>query len=152
MPRWVCAALLLVFLVGCSSSAGRPSETADTPNTANVVFNLGNSPEEACPNREELVTTGPSDEAILRSLVPQMAAEMYNQEGYEEYTISRVAMAAQSGVHGEMITTWCGPEVANSSWVVGLTFPRMAPSASMSGGIFMLSKTKAGWEVWYRYR
>lgn len=137
------ALLLLVHLAGCGAEPAAPDS---------VFYTLGTGmPQEYCPAVADLVRTDQDDAENLRKLAPAIIREIYSSPGYEEYTDLTVAMAADAGLHGEMVKNWCGEKVAASSWVVKMTFPRNAPSASMSAGQFMVSKTRKGWQVWYRY-
>lgn len=149
--KYLVPVLLMALLVGCGTKRETLSESP-RPAPAESFFITGtDSPQPKCPNMADLVATDPSDEPKLRALVPQMVKALYTEPGQEEYTNVNVRLAGQAGVYGEMIENWCGAQVAQSSWVVGLTFPKLAPSASMSGGQFMVSKTRNGWQVWFRY-
>lgn len=169
--RWFIPALLVVLLVGCATKqatappssqpstqspsqgeGAQPSSTGSSPGAEDpVFFTNANSPQPICPDVADLVQTVQTDEPALRSLAPKMIKELYTSPGYEEYTNLKVALASQAGLHGEMVKKWCGAAVAESTWVVKMTFPKNAPSASMSGGQFMVSKTRKGWQVWFRY-
>ena len=164
MLRWrrfyhaVCLALILVLASACASAGGQPGKqeappkkTADETPEETVFFTVKGSPDKSCPDVADLVRTDASDAPKLLALVPKIVRELYTDPRHEEYTNVKAALGADAGVYGEMVANWCGPAVAASTWVVQLTFPKMAPSASMSAGQFMVSKTRKGWQVWYRY-
>lgn len=161
--------LVLTLVVGCTAKAitapieqiptpatttiSAPSPNSDTTTLADSFFVTLTSgpPTESCPDVETLVHTDKTDEPRLLALAPEMIKELYTDPGYDEFTDLDVKQAADADVYGEMIKNWCGAKVADSSWVVRITFPKKAPSASLSAGQFMVSKTRKGWQVWFRY-
>lgn len=140
--RFLLALLVAALLVGHA-----PDQTTDPGFTITV----DPTKQPNCPNVEQLAATGPGDKEGLVALLPAIMPLLYREPDQQRYEIARVEQAANAGVYGEMIANWCGPEVAASSWVVMVTFPQLAPSASLSQGQFFLSRTKTGWNIWYRY-
>jgi hypothetical protein len=104
-----------------------------------------------CPNATSLAKTDQFDREKLVSLLPKIIPAVYSEPGHDEYSVQGVEMAARAGEYGKMAATWCGPDVANSTWVVFLCFPKFLPSASASAGQLFVAKTNGGWEVWARY-
>jgi hypothetical protein len=132
--------------------AGQASNTSlDAIADSYYISATNTPPQEQCPDIGTLVHTDQTDAPKLLRLAPNMIKELYTQPGYDEFTNLNANLAAEAGLHGAMVTTWCGATVAESTWVVKMTFPKNAPSASMSAGQFMVSKTRKGWQVWFRY-
>lgn len=142
--------VLLIVATGCRATDSHPAQ-ATNESLDTVFFTFTGNPQPICPDAATLLPTDQSDQSHLQSLVPQMVRQLYTGPGSEEYSNVDVAQAADAGLHGQMVETWCGPEVAKSTWVVKLRFPKNAPSASMSAGQFMVAKTRKGWQVWYQY-
>jgi len=84
--------------------------------------------------------------ATVRAAVPQIYTNI-NTAGYR---ITSAAPAGGSG-YGAIPAGMCGALVGARTYVVQLSFPAMAPSASLSQGQLFVSRFGQGWQVWYRY-
>lgn len=129
-----------------------PSETQGKDSKSNnsfVITDDGDFPNS--PDVTALVPTDQADQKELEVLLPEIIPRLYTEPGYEKYEGVHLEMAADAGIFGEMVKNWAGPEVAKSTWVVGLRFPAFDPSNSAGAGKFFVTKTRDGWEIWQRY-
>lgn len=117
-------------------------------------FTITASPDQFpnCPDPQRLFPTDSRDRDEIMALLPEIIPLLYRAPQHRHYEVGRVERAADAGIRGEHVTVWCSPEVAASTWVVGLTFPDFAPSASLSSGLFYVAKEQNRWNVWYRYK
>ncbi|MGE5590359.1 MAG: hypothetical protein ACM3ZA_07055 [Bacillota bacterium] len=139
--HWVALAAALVLALGIG--AYRYSSTA----LAERTTYLGpNTPDPAAvkPLRSD-------DQAKLEALLPTMIPLHYQGPDFEGFEVVKVQTAAEAGVYGEMVENMAGAQVAKSTFVVQLHFPKLEPSASMSQGQLFITRTKQGWDVWFRY-
>jgi len=91
------------------------------------------------------------DAARLQALLPEMIPLHYQGPEHEGFEVVKVQTAAEAGVYGEMVENMSGARVAASTFVVQLHFPRLEPSASMLQGQLFMTRTRQGWNVWFRY-
>lgn len=166
--KWLVPLVLIAFVIAIwsvvgpkppASDAGAKSPGSDVgpkpPGSAQsfvITATTATATTMNCPDGKTLLQPSQSDREQLIALVPKIVEQLYTDPGHQGYTIGEVRLAPEAGVRGEMVAHWCGPEVASRTWLVGLTFPNLAPSASLSSGLFWVSRTEQGWNVWYRYR
>lgn len=140
--RWSIVVVATAFLIGITTLGFPLVVTAEPINSSGVQ----------CPGVSTLTPTSPSDEKILRSLLPTIIRQQYPDPlYYEKYEVTSLQQAAEAGVYGKMATRFCGEEVAKHTWVVQLFFSKLLPSDSLSQGQLFIAKTKRDWHPWFRY-
>jgi photosystem II stability/assembly factor-like uncharacterized protein len=87
--------------------------------------------------------------AAARTAVPLL----YRGVDTSGYQVRAAAPAAASSVAGwgAIAGSLCGSLTRSRTYVVELYFPAMEPSASLSQGQLFVSRSAAGWQVWYQY-
>jgi hypothetical protein len=83
--------------------------------------------------------------AIAR--VRAAVAKIYTNINTNGYRVTSAAPAGGGGF-GAIPAGMCGPLVGSRTYVVQLSFPAMAPSASLSQGQLFVSRFTQGWQVW----
>ncbi|MBX6351213.1 MAG: hypothetical protein IRZ11_06870 [Clostridia bacterium] len=147
-PRraWVWAALSAAAAL--VAAAGLYAALAPEPKAlANEVRSLG----AACPDPASLLPPDEGDEARLRAVLDRIVAAHYQGSEYAGYEVTKLSPAPETMVYGDMVANFCGEAVEASTWVLQLHFPALEPSASLSQGQLFVTKTKDGWDVWFRY-
>lgn len=140
--HWYVVVVATAFVMGTTTLGLPLFVTAEPINSSGIQ----------CPGVSTLMPTSPSDEKILRSLLPKIVRQQYPDPlYYEKYEITSIQQAAEAGVYGKMAANFCGKEIAQSTWVVQLFFPELQPSASLSQGQLFITKTKRDWHPWFRY-
>lgn len=142
----------IVLLVdrALAASANDEQPAAAEPDRLVITAKPGDFPN--CPDPKRLAKPDPTDGDRLTALLPEIIPLLYTGPEQRNYKVSRVQMAADAGVRGEHVKVWCGPEAFAGAWVVGLTFPDLGWSASLSSGLFYVAKEQNQWNVWYRYK
>jgi len=84
---------------------------------------------------------------------------LYPQSQYRRFRITALSALAPGtftppgvSVYRGIAAHRCGARTAARSWVVFLTFPALATSASLSQGVAFAARTPRGWTLWYRFR
>jgi hypothetical protein len=62
---------------------------------------------------------------------------------------TRAAVANVAGTRGRQVRRECARRAQRRTVVVGLEFPRMLPSASLSQGTLFISRLGRGYQVWH---
>lgn len=141
LSRWMALAAALVVALGIGAYRYSSVALAERTNY------LG----QATPDPTQLRPLKTGDAAKLQALLPEMIPLHYQGPEYEGFEVVKVQTAAEAGVYGEMVENMAGAKVAASTFVVQLHFPRLEPSASMSQGQLFITRTRQGWDVWFRY-
>lgn len=109
----------------------------------------------SCPQALE---PGPRAPEGVLAAVRRDVPGTYRGAEYRGYRVTGLAPLARGAfrprgvdVYAGIAAQRCGRRVAERSWVVFLTFPRIR-SASLSQGVAYFARTPRGWRLWYRYR
>jgi hypothetical protein len=99
-----------------------------------------------CPKSPQSISTGMRGQAFE-------AVVSYNQQRDPRFSRStlrrdRVTLASTDGERGGEVTTACGPFTAARTFVVYTTRTDLLPSASLSQGVYFVSRTDGGLAVW----
>ena len=84
---------------------------------------------------------------------------LYPQSQYRRFRITALSSLAPGtftppgvSVYRGIAAHRCGTRTAARSWVVFLTFPGLATSASLSQGVAFAARTPSGCSLWYLFR
>lgn len=105
-----------------------------------------------CPAQQSVLPATAGDARKLRSLMNRIVAERYPDPQHRQYVLTSLTLGPEGSGYGQVAAHFCGRAVANSTWVAQLEFPKYLPSASLSEGQLFITKTRQGWDVWFRYR
>jgi len=136
--------------VGTNPGAGAPTSTAQggaAPSPAPGQHTPGSY----CPSETPLDPgAGARDAAIAaaEAAVPQRYPPHVDVAGFQ---VAKAYPADASSGYGAIAYGLCGATVGQRTWVVELSFPKMAPSADLSAGQLFLSRFPDGWKVWFQY-
>jgi len=150
--------LTLTALAACARAvtpAGAPtgpSPTAATPSAQGSSSTVvPASPDSRCPTETPL-DPGPdakvSATAAAVAAVPQRYPPRIDTTGFQ---VTDAYPADPSSGFGAIAYGLCGTAVGQRTWVVELSFPKMAPSVNLSAGQLFLSRFADGWKVWFQY-
>ncbi len=109
------------------------------------------TPDSHCPSETPLDPgVGARDAAIAaaEAAVPQRYPPHIDVAGFR---VTDAYAADPSSGYGTIAYGLCGAIVGQRTWVVELSFPRMAPSVDLSAGQLFLSRFPDGWKVWFQY-
>jgi hypothetical protein len=109
------------------------------------------TPDSHCPSETPLDPgAGAKDAAVAaaEAAVPQRYPTHIDIAGFR---VTDAYPADPSSGYGSIAYGLCGATVGQRTWVVELSFPRMAPSVDLSAGQLFLSRFPAGWKVWFQY-
>lgn len=111
-----------------------------------------------CPATEMLAKSKDDNkEAILQKL-NELIPDAYPYNVYNEWIIKEaLPLRSLIGVpfddaYYRMAQKLCNKKVADYSWLVKVQFPKLLPSTSASGVMFIVKTKDKGWHVWYTYR
>lgn len=99
-----------------------------------------------CPKSPQPITNGMRDQAF-------QAVVSYNQQRDSQFQTStlrrdQVTIASADSSRGSEVTTNCGPFTSARTFVVYTTRTDLLPSASLSQGVYFVSRTNGTLEVW----
>jgi hypothetical protein len=86
--------------------------------------------------------------AAAVAAVPQRYRPHIDTTGFQ---VTNAYPADPSAGFGAIAYGLCGAAIGQRTWVVELSFPKMAPSVSLSEGQLFLSRFTDGWKVWFQY-
>ena len=164
-PSLSLVALALVALAACArgnppQSVGTKTGTGAPTSTAQGGLQGGPGPSAApgprtpdshCPGETPLDPgAGARDAAIAaaEAAVPQRYPPHIDVAGFR---VADAYPADPSSGYGTIAYGLCGAIVGQRTWVVELSFPKMAPSVDLSAGQLFLSRFPDGWKVWFQY-
>jgi hypothetical protein len=105
-----------------------------------------------CPS-QPLLAPGPDARSAARAAAVAAIPRLYGPTQRNNYIIGTVTSAA--ALPDDRVTAipfgMCGSTVGSRTWVVEMTFPDEAPSASLSSGQLFLGRFSNGWRVWFQY-
>jgi hypothetical protein len=136
--------------VGTNAGADAPTSTAQGGPAASSAPGP-RTPDSHCPSETPLDPgAGARDAAIAaaEAAVPQRYPPHIDVAGFR---VTDAYPADQSSGYGSIAYGLCGAIVGQRTWVVELSFPRMAPSVDLSAGQLFLSRFPDGWKVWFQY-
>ncbi|MBX6349995.1 MAG: hypothetical protein IRZ11_00605 [Clostridia bacterium] len=154
--RWrVAAAVAAIGAAGLLGACQGLVSQGDLPLV--VTYTPGIEPWDACPRADRLATTGSRDhDEIARQLpkaiaaVRELESEFVSSESmFNTFKVVRLEQAGEAGVWGQFVVTWCGADVAHSTWVVFVQYPNAAPSNSLMGEEMFVTKERDRWNLWY---
>ena len=160
-PLLSLTALALVALAACAR--GNPPQGVGTnpggvAPTSTAQSGPGSSPapgpatpDSHCPSETPLDPgAGARDAAVAaaEAAVPQRYPPHIDIAGF---AVTDAYPADPSSGYGSIAYGLCGATVGQRTWVVELSFPRMAPSVDLSAGQLFLSRFPDGWKVWFQY-
>ena len=158
-------ALALLALAACArgypppgvvtnQGAGAPTSTAEGEPQGGQGPSAApgpRTPDSHCPSETPLDPgAGARDAAIAaaEAAVPQRYPPHIDVAGFR---VTDAYAADPSSGYGSIAYGLCGTTVGQRTWVVELSFPRMAPSVDLSAGQLFLSRFPDGWKVWFQY-
>ncbi len=158
-------ALALLALAACArgypppgvvtnQGAGAPTSTAEGEPQGGQGPSAAPGPrtrDSHCPSETPLDPgAGARDAAIAaaEAAVPQRYPPHIDVAGFR---VTDAYAADPSSGYGTIAYGLCGAIVGQRTWVVELSFPRMAPSVDLSAGQLFLSRFPDGWKVWFQY-
>jgi hypothetical protein len=105
-----------------------------------------------CPS-QPLLLPGPDARSTARAAAVAAIPRLYGPKQRGNYSIGTVTPAAAlpAGRVTAIPFGMCGSAVGSRTWVVEMTFPDEAPSASLSSGQLFLGRFSNGWRVWFQY-
>jgi hypothetical protein len=140
--------------VGTNSGGAAPTSTAQSGLQSGPVASPvtgPRTPDRHCPSETPLDPgAGAKDAAIAaaQAAVPQRYPPHIDIGGFQ---VTDAYPADPSSGYGSIAYGLCGATVGQRTWVVELSFPRMAPSVDLSAGQLFLSRFPDGWKVWFQY-
>ncbi|MCM3598152.1 hypothetical protein M4D55_20530 [Metabacillus idriensis] len=111
-----------------------------------------------CPDTETLVKSTDSNKEELLNKLNELIPVAYPFDIYNEWIIKEaLPLRSLIGVpyddaYYKMAQKLCNKKVADYSWLVKVQFPKLLPSTSASGVMFIVNTKDKGWYVWYTYR
>jgi hypothetical protein len=133
-----------------TNPGGAPTSTARGGPTASPAPGP-RTPGSYCPSDTPLEPgAGARDAAIAaaEAAVPQRYPPHIDVAGFR---VTDAYPADPSSGYGSIAYGLCGAIVGQRTWVVELSFPKMAPSVDLSAGQLFLSRFPDGWKVWFQY-
>jgi len=144
--------------VGTNPGGAAPTSTAESgpgtppaPGPGSSPASGPGTPDSHCPSETPLDPgAGAKDAAVA-------AAEAAVRQRYPPhidiggFRVTDAYPADPSSGYGSIAYGLCGATVGQRTWVVELSFPRMAPSVDLSAGQLFLSRFPDGWKVWFQY-
>jgi hypothetical protein len=105
-----------------------------------------------CPS-QPLLPPGPDARSGARAAAVAAIPRLYGPKQRGNYSIGTVTPAASlpAGRVTAIPFGMCGSAIGSRTWVVEMTFPDEAPSASLSSGQLFLGRFNNGWHVWFQY-
>ena len=125
---------------GPSASGSGPSGRVGPP-----------TPGSPCPSQTPLEPGAGAREAAVaaaEAAVPKRYPPHIDITGFK---VADAYAADPSSGYGSIAYGLCGAAVGQRTWVVELSFPKMAPSVDLSAGQLFLSRFPDGWKVWFQY-
>jgi hypothetical protein len=104
-----------------------------------------------CPT-ETLLDAGPDARAAATAAAVAAVAQRYPPHvDIAGFQVTNAYPADPSSGYGAIAYGLCGASVGERTWVVELSFPKMAPSVDLAAGQLFLSRFADGWKVWFQY-
>jgi hypothetical protein len=136
--------------VGTNPGAAAPTSTAQGGPAASSAAGP-RTPDSHCPSETPLdpgAGAGNAAMAAAEAAVPQRYPPHIDVAGFR---VTDAYPADPSSGYGSIAYGLCGAIVGQRTWVVELSFPKMAPSVDLSAGQLFLSRFPDGWKVWFQY-
>jgi hypothetical protein len=141
--------------VGTNPSAGAPAPSGPTSGAgADAIAGPVSgpaTPDSHCPSQTPLdpgADAKAAATAAAEAAVPQRYPPHIDIAGFR---VTDAYAADPASGYGAIPYGLCGQAVGQRTWVVELSFPKMAPSVNLSGGQLFLSRFPDGWKVWFQY-
>jgi hypothetical protein len=144
--------------VGINPEAGGPS--AHSAPSAQVSQGVSptvrptvrqGSPDSRCPSETPL-DPGPDANAAATAAATEAVPQRYPPHiDVTGFRVTDAYAADPSWSYGAIAYGLCGDVVGHRTWVVELSFPKMAPSVNLSAGQLFVSRFPEGWKVWFQY-
>jgi hypothetical protein len=144
--------------VGTNTSTGAPAPFAQGSPTASGGSGATSgsisgpaTPDSHCPSQTPLdpgADAKTAATAAARAAVPQRYPPHIDIAGFR---VTDAYAADPASGYGAIAYGLCGQVVGQRTWVVELSFPKMAPSVDLSAGQLFLSRFPDGWKVWFQY-
>ncbi|MFN2591806.1 MAG: hypothetical protein ABR532_03110 [Candidatus Dormibacteria bacterium] len=140
--------------VGTSAGTGAPTSTAEggAHGSGGRFGQPGQpTPDGHCPTETVLDPgAGARNAAVAaaQAAVPQRYPPHIDITGFR---VTDAYPADASSGYGAIAYGLCGAAVGQRTWVVELSFPKMAPSVDLSAGQLFVSRCPDGWKVWFQY-
>jgi hypothetical protein len=136
--------------VGTNPGTGAPTSTAQGWYAPSSTVRQG-SPDSHCPSETPLDPGGDAKAAATAAAtaaVPQRYPPHIDIAGFR---VTDAYAADPAAGYGAIAYGLCGDVVGRRTWVVELSFPKMAPSVNLSAGQLFVSRFADGWKVWFQY-
>ena len=137
--------------VGTTTSAGAPAPSGATSGATPGSISGPATPDSHCPSQTPLdpgADAKSAATAAAQAAVPQRYPPHIDITGFR---VTDAYAADPASGYGSIAYGLCGQVVGQRTWVVELSFPKMAPSVDLSAGQLFLSRFPDGWRVWFQY-
>jgi hypothetical protein len=140
--------------VGTNPSAGAPAPAAGSGSgSGSIAGSVAGpaTPDSHCPSQTPLdpgADAKAATTAAAEAAVPQRYPPHIDIAGFR---VTDAYPADPASGYGSIAYGLCGQAVGQRTWVVELSFPKMAPSVDLSAGQLFLSRFPDGWKVWFQY-
>jgi hypothetical protein len=148
--------------VGTNTSTGDPAPSAHSsqapapgsgPTSGSISGPISGpaTPDSHCPSQTPLdpgADAKTAATAVAEAAVPKRYPPHIDIAGFR---VTDAYAADPALGYGAIAYGLCGQVVGQRTWVVELSFPKMAPSVDLSAGQLFLSRFPDGWKVWFQY-
>ena len=145
--------------VGTNPGAGAPASSGPTAGSGSGSTSGSGSgaasgpatPDSHCPSQTPLdpgADAKAAATAAAEAAVPQRYPRHIDIAGFR---VTDAYAADPASGYGAIPYGLCGQAVGQRTWVVELSFPKMAPSVDLSAGQLFLSRFPEGWKIWFQY-
>jgi hypothetical protein len=137
--------------VGTNTSTGALAPSGATSGATPGSISGPATPDSHCPSQTPLdpgADAKSAATAAAQAAVPQRYPPHIDITGFR---VTDAYAADPASGYGSIAYGLCGQVVGQRTWVVELSFPKMAPSVDLSAGQLFLSRFPDGWKVWFQY-
>jgi hypothetical protein len=147
--------------VGTNPSAGAPASSGPASGAGSASGSGSGSssgsasgpatPDSHCPSQTPLDPGADAKAAATAAAVAAVPQRYPPHTDIAGFRVTDVYAADPASGYGSIAYGLCGQAVGRRTWVVELSFPKMAPSVDLSAGQLFLSRFPDGWKVWFQY-
>lgn len=145
------AAIVAVLAPAAPASGTQPYPVLVERDGLRVYARTPGQPWGRCPRGA--MTVRKSDLAVASRAVLLAVPRLYARERYMDVR-DATARAARLGsavwTRAGLARSTCGTHVAQRTIAVGVTFPRINWSASLSGAVFFVTRVRDSWIIWHQ--